>query len=121
MRLFLVYITFLLALLVSCGQEISYKSLATHSNFPIPENVKLTVGKAENPNIEKYAKYKWKEADEIESIPASYLKVIKRKGWVESEEEQLGAARFFEKNKTVITLTIHDGFFTLSKMKKDSE
>ncbi|WP_430510175.1 hypothetical protein [Gottfriedia solisilvae] len=91
MRLSLVYITFLLALLVGCSQETSYKSLATHSNFPIPENAKLTVGKAKNPNIEKYAKYKRKEADEIESIPAGYLKVIKSKGWVEHGEEQLGA------------------------------
>ncbi|MFD4707217.1 hypothetical protein ACFWM3_20440 [Gottfriedia sp. NPDC058432] len=121
MRLSLVYIMFLLALLVGCSQEISYKPLATHSNFPIPENAKVTKGKAKNPNIEKYVKYKWKEADETESIPASYLKVIKSKGWVEQEEDQLGAVRFFEKNDTVIALSTHDGFFTLSKMKNKTE
>lgn len=121
MRVSLIYIIFLFALLVGCSQESSYKSLATHSNFPIPENAKLTKGKAKNSNIEKYLKYKWKDADEIWSIPSSYLKVIKNKGWEELEEERLGAVRFFEKNGTVIALSIHDGHFTLAKLKKGNE
>jgi len=121
MRFSVIFITVYFTLMAGCSNDISYKSLGTHSNFPIPENAKVTKGKAENPNIEKYVKYNWKEADEIGSIPTSYLKEIKSKGWVEHEEDQLGAVRFFEKNETVIALSTHDGFFTLSKVKNNTE
>ncbi len=120
MRLSNIYIMIILVLMAGCSNEISYQSLGTHSNFPIPENVKQLNGKAKNPNIEKYVKYKWKEAGEIRSIPPAYLKVIKSKGWEERKEEQLGTVRFFEKNETIIALSTHDGFFTLSKLKNDS-
>lgn len=121
MKLRLNFITIIVILLVGCNKEITYKPLNSHSNFPIPKNAKVTKGNANNPNIEKYVKYKWKEADEIKSIPTSYLKEIKSKEWVELEEDQLGAVRFFEKNGTVVALSTHDGFITLSKMKKDTE
>jgi hypothetical protein len=120
MRLTLIFLTFLLSLMAGCNQETTYKYSANHSNFPIPENAKITNGKAKNTNIEKYVKYKWKEAEEIRSIPDSYLKVIKENGWIEKEENQLGANRFFEKDGKVIALTTLDGFFTLAKLKKDN-
>lgn len=121
MRFSMIYIMFILVLMAGCSSEISYQPLGTHSNFPIPENAKLLNEKNKNPNIEKYVKYKWKEADEIRSIPPGYLKVIKSTGWKERKEEQLGAVRFFEKNKSIIALSTHDGFFTLSKLKNDND
>jgi hypothetical protein len=121
MKITVIFITVLVALLAGCSQEVSYKSSAIHSDFPIPKNAKLTEGKAKNPNIEKCVRYKWKDADEIGSITANYLKEIKNNGWKEREKELLGARRVFEKNGTVIWLTTHNGFFTLAKLKKDTE
>jgi hypothetical protein len=114
MRTLLICFMGLVLLLIGCSQEVSYKLSAIHLDFPIPENAKLTDGKAENPNLEKYVKYKWKDADEIGSIPSSYLKVIKQNGWKERKEEQLGAVRFFEKDGTVVVVTTNDGFFNLA-------
>lgn len=88
-----------------------------NSDFPVPASAKETEGQADNPNILKYQKYNYSKADEIGSINEDYLKAIKDSGWTELKEEQLGAVRFFEKEKQKIAISTHDGFFTLNVMK----
>lgn len=89
-------------------------------DFPVPNDAVLFKGGAKNPNIKNYAKYIWNEADETKSIPDQFLREIEASGWIEKKTEQMGAMRVFEKNGTVMWLTTHDGFITLSEFKKDT-
>lgn len=104
-------------LLGACSQQSSYKPSSINDDFPVPENAQLQEGEANNPKIEKYARYKWKKSNEIQSIPGDYLNEIDRNGWKERKEEQMGALRVFEKNGNIMWITTHDDFFTLSQLK----
>lgn len=98
------------------GKSSAVKPSALHPDFPVPQDAVLTKGEAGNPNIKKYARYNWKEADEISSIAEHYLKEIEAAGWIEKKDEQMGALRVFEKNGTVMWVTTHNGFFTVSEL-----
>ncbi|MCJ8013080.1 M56 family metallopeptidase [Paenibacillus sp. KQZ6P-2] len=94
------------------------KPSVVNPDFPVPNDAELTKGEAKNPNIKSYAKYIWNEADEIKSIPDHFLREIEASGWNEKKTEQMGAMRVFEKNGTIIWVTTHNGFITLSELKK---
>lgn len=102
------------------AESAAMKPSAIYPDFPVPKGAELTKGEAKNPNIKNYARYNWKEADEISSIAEHYLKEIEAAGWIEKSDEQMGALRVFEKNGTVIWVTTHNGFFTLSELHNES-
>lgn len=74
-----------------------------------------------NPHIDQYAKYEWEKAEEIESIHSDYFIKIIESGWEELKEEQMGALRVFTKGDTIIWLITHNGYFSLSTIKKEND
>lgn len=114
------YTAFAILFLVgACSQQSFYKPSSINADFPVPEDARLQEGEAKNPKIEKYASYKWTKSNEIQSIPEAYVDEIKRNGWQERTEEQMGALRVFEKDGSIIWITTHDDFFTLSQLKNE--
>lgn len=111
-------VLFILLLIGGCSSNTNEFIPSTiNSDFPVPASAKETEGQSGNPNILQYQKYNYSKADEISSIHEEYLKAIKNSGWTELKEEQLGAVRFFEKEKQKVAISTHDGFFTLNVMK----
>lgn len=115
--LYMALLTFFLV--GACSQQSPYKPSSINPDFPVPEDARLQDGEAKNPKIEKYASYKWKKSNEIQSIPEAYVDKIERNGWQERTEEQMGALRVFEKDGKIIWMTTHDDFFTLAQLKTE--
>ncbi|MEH6945382.1 hypothetical protein [Bacillus sp. JJ722] len=98
-------------------QIVTFSSPSNVDSFPIPSTAKEVDSVAKNPNIIRYQKYKYSGADEINSINKKYLTAIKKAGWTELKDEQMGAARFFQKDKVKVSLITHDNYISVAEMK----
>lgn len=95
-------------LLVACNNKIIYENSVLDTEFPVPKKARIIEEQ------DDYVQYKWKNANELESIHHDYLQKIKEYGWQEVKEEQMGALRVFTKGGKVIHLTTHNGYFMIS-------
>ncbi|RAL21077.1 hypothetical protein [Thermoflavimicrobium daqui] len=114
-------ILWMLCIIGGCSNPNHAEAPFIHSSidkeFPIPQHAKLAEGKANNPMIEKYAKYQLKNIGGEQGLYPSpeYLNEIKKWGW--TKEDQMGHLHVFKKGKKIIWLTIEKDEFTLSKVK----
>ncbi|PAQ12611.1 hypothetical protein CD798_18200 [Bacillaceae bacterium SAOS 7] len=123
MKIHSIIILTLLSIFMLAGCSSSDSGFSTSSeiaDFPIPTEAKKVKhdSQLKNTDIKKYQRYNYSKADEIGSIDESYLKEIKDTGWIELEEEQLGAIRFFEKEKRKVAIDTKDGYIILMELKQ---
>lgn len=53
----------------------------------------------------------------MKSIALIKLTAIKKAGWTELKDEQMGAVRFFQKDKVKVSLITHDNYISVAEMK----
>ncbi|WP_054950644.1 hypothetical protein [Numidum massiliense] len=100
------------ALLVSCSQSsidlTSFRGSEFDDEFPVPKSA--LIAKKRNSHIE----YKLNGLTEENGLPDRYFKEIKKWGWEEQKEEQMGALQVFTKDgKTIEIITLTDHFILL--------
>lgn len=115
----------LMGVLVGCSttdeEFSSYKKSIVNKEVPVPSDAKSSDAQFDNPNIKKGKEYYLDNIGGEQGLypPKEYFEEIKKWGWEELENEQMGQVHFFKKGETIISIVIKEDYFQLYEMKDD--
>ncbi|SHE61188.1 hypothetical protein SAMN05444392_10262 [Seinonella peptonophila] len=87
--------------------------------FPIPEGAKKSDKKSNDPQT-SYVRYDFTGLTDP-TKRQNYFEQIKKAGWTEHPDEQMGSMHIFTKGNKRLQVIIHDDYFTLSIPKAFAE
>ncbi|MBY3620500.1 hypothetical protein HGO21_13170 [Acinetobacter sp. CUI P1] len=110
----------------SSTQEVhEYGVSSINAEIPIPKKAKEieVTTTSSNPNIKIGVKYELDNIGGEQGLyrPDHYFNKLEDAGWVELEDKRLGHVQFFEKEDTVIAISIHENTFDIHEMIKDAK
>ncbi|SCW62154.1 hypothetical protein SAMN04487970_102135 [Paenibacillus tianmuensis] len=97
----------------------SFVGSSIDEQFPVPAEARKSDVPFSKPGV-VYVRYNMKGIEEKESIPDFYANEIRKWGWKEDKEEQVGALRVFVKDGKTMNITTHTGYFTLFTKKSSA-
>ncbi|MDO7908545.1 hypothetical protein Q5741_19335 [Paenibacillus sp. JX-17] len=90
----------------------SFEGALNEKNFPVPKEANKTDRTADNPEMD-YVRYALPGIKENQDIPEVYLNEIAAWGWTEETKQSTPSKRVFIKDRKMVQLSVHDGFFTI--------
>ncbi|AIQ61759.1 hypothetical protein D3C81_228470 [compost metagenome] len=110
----LLLVCLLTGILAGCGAKEahwdSFEGALNEKNFPVPKEANSSDHTTTNAAMD-YVRYSLPGLKEKDSLPEPYSEAIEAWGWKEVVKGKTANSYVFQKDQSIVHLSIHDGYF----------